>query len=174
MSFKQGTVAASKQLKNGRWCLRFDRQNPGPDKPKSFYVELLLGEQNVPNVGEPWKSPMDHLKRVEDLGGCDRYEVLPEPTKLPVRHIGRNGEGKTLPDDIPATKIDQEMIEGIDTLGWLVMKRILKSCAKNDAVKGLTVGEVALLLLSHPKEVDEILQEMLDSSVDKLQSLISP
>lgn len=81
VGFKSGIVAATQKGTDKRWILKFNRKDP-KDKPASFYVKLLLGN-NPPAVGTTWKE--SNLKQLDDNGGLDWYEVLPEPMKSTTR-----------------------------------------------------------------------------------------
>jgi hypothetical protein len=100
MNFKSGYVAASKMI-GDQWVVRFDRAEPG-DKPKSFYVKLLIGS-NPPKETEFMKFP--RLKRLEDQGGFDWYEELPVEMKgTTTRITGDKAEEVEMEDVKPATQ----------------------------------------------------------------------
>lgn len=108
MSFKQGTVVAKKQGKDGRWILKFDRKQPVKEnKTTSWYVYLMDGEV-PPEVGSMWRKEEARLKQVDSLGGMDTYEVIPLPMKSDVRSFSVS-ENDEIKETKPPFEIRQEL-----------------------------------------------------------------
>lgn len=154
MSFKQGTLAGSKQLDCGCWLLAFKRKEPlKAGKTPLWYVKLMKGE-SPPAIGELWRIPADRLKEVDKYKGNDCFEELPVPAKGDITHV----DTKPL-EQVPATPIEKIQLEKFELLGMYIAASFLVGNGR-DETEGLKVGEVALLLLEdHAKLVAALKSE---------------
>ena len=156
MNFKQ---AVPREIK-GEWVILEKKDGT------KFGVKLAPGNDAPPILpgDQPWeKHHMIRWTKTHPVKGRTDAHIAECDWDVPFLR----GETTTIindcvvatPDIIPASKIEEDGQDAIDSIGWIFFKSWISAMGRHEKIKGLTVGELALMIVQHPEAIKEAMDK---------------